>query len=245
MAPQKNDILQGTLVLLVLKTLASNGRMHGYAVTTHIQEVSADLLRVEEGSLYPALHRLAQYMSRTVSFVIRSNRVGTAGLLQDIQRAVWAVNSNLPLANVETMGDIYERSMSRTSLTLMLLVITGAMALLLGLVGIYGMISYMVSQRTRDIGIRIALGAPTATLKWMFLSQGLRLVGIGVVLGLGGAVVLTRLMNTLLFGVTALDPATYVAVSALLVAAAVAAIYLSVRRVVRIDPMQVCLRSVS
>jgi predicted permease len=185
---------------------------------------------------------LAPYMSRTVSFVIRSQRVGTAGFLRDVQDAIWSVNGNLPLGSVQTMGDLYGQSMARTSLTLTLLGITGAMALLLGLVGIYGMIGYVVSQRASDIGIRMALGASNAALQRMFLRQGLLLVAAGVALGLGGAVTLSRLMETLLFGVTPLDLSTYAGVSALLLVAASLAIYLPVRRVVRFDPMQLCLR---
>jgi ABC-type antimicrobial peptide transport system permease subunit len=177
-----------------------------------------------------------------VSFVIRSQRVGTAGFLPDVQDAIWSVNGSLPLGSVQTMGDMYGRSMARTSLTLMLLGLTGAMALLLGLVGVYGMISYVVSQRAADIGIRMALGASNAALKRMFLRQGLLLVAAGVALGLGGAVALSGLMETLLFGVTPLDLPTYAGVSALLLVAAALAIYLPVRRVVRIDPMQLCLR---
>jgi ABC-type antimicrobial peptide transport system permease subunit len=116
------------------------------------------------------------------------------------------------------------------------------MALLLGLVGIYGMISYVVSQRARDIGIRMALGAPNAALKRMFLRQGLLLVAAGMALGLGAAAALSRLMETLLFGVTPLDLPTYAGVSGMLLAAAVFAIYLPVRRIVGVNAMQLCLR---
>ncbi len=177
-------------------------------------------------------------MSRTVSFIVRSERVGTAGFLEDIQDAIWSVDGSLPLANVQTMNDYYERSMARTSLTLVLLTITGAMALLLGLVGVYGVISHMLSQRTKEIGIRIALGAQNADLKRMLLSQVLLLVTVGVALGLGGAATLSGFLESQLFGVTALDPTTYLVVSALLVAAAALAGYLPARRVIRIDPVQ-------
>jgi predicted permease len=199
--------------------------------------------RAAPGTVYLTLaDNMAQYMSRTVSFAIRGQRVGTAGFLQDVQDAIWSVNDNLPLGSVQTMGDLYEQSMARTSLTLTLLAITGAMALLLGLVGIYGMISYVVSQRARDIGIRMALGAPNAALKRMFLRQGLLLVAAGMALGLGAAAALSRLMETLLFGVTPLDLPTYAGVSGMLLAAAVFAIYLPVRRIVGVNAMQLCLR---
>ena len=122
---------------------------------------------------------LAPYMSRDAYFFIRSERVGTAGFIDEIQRAIWSVNGSVPLGRVQTMGELYRRSTARTSLTLVLLSITGAMALALGLVGIYGVISYMFTQRTREIGIRMALGARNAALKRMLLSQVLRVVGVG------------------------------------------------------------------
>lgn len=176
-------------------------------------------------------------LGRFVSFVIRSERVGTAGFLEDIQAAVWSVNGNLPLAGVQTMGDLYQRSIARTSLTLTLLAITGAMALLLGLVGIYGVVSYTLSQRTREVGIRMALGAPSAQLEGMLVGQVLLLVLIGIALGLGAAVTLTRLMESLLFGVATLDPVTYFVVATVLLATTTLASWLPARRVMRIDPM--------
>ena len=112
------------------------------------------------------------------------------------------------------------------------------MALTLGLVGIYGVISYVLAQRTREIGIRMALGAQANALRGMLLAHVLALVSAGVALGLGGAAALSRLMRSLLFGVTPLDPTTYVAVSVALVAAALLAGYLPARRVTRVDPMQ-------
>jgi predicted permease len=181
---------------------------------------------------------LSQFLSRTVTFVVRSERVGMVGFLEDLQRAVWSLNSNLPLGSVQTLGDLYDRSMARTSLTLVLLAIAGSMALGLGLVGIYGVISYMLSLRTREIGIRMALGAHSASLKRLLLRQVLALVLVGTALGLGGAVALAQVMKSQLFGVTALDPATYATVAILLVATAAIAGYLPARHVTRVDPMQ-------
>jgi predicted permease len=190
-------------------------------------------------SVYLTLsYPLAQFQARRVSFVIRSERVGTAGLIADIQSAIWSIDRSLPLASVETLGDIYDRSMARTSLTLVLLGITAAMALLLGLLGIYSVISYMLAQRTREMGIRMALGARNSSLRRLLLGQVVALVGVGVAVGLVGAAGLTQLMESLLFGVTALDPITYVAVCAMLVVTALAAGYLPARRVTRIDPMR-------
>jgi ABC-type antimicrobial peptide transport system permease subunit len=179
---------------------------------------------------------LAQFVSRNVHFVVRSDRAGTPELLREIERAVWSVNGSLPLGSVATLGEVYDRSMARTSLTLVLLAITAAMALVLGLVGIYGVLSYVVAQRTREIGIRIALGAQQNQVNRVMLGHVLALVGVGVALGLGGAALLTRLMESLLFGVGALDPATYAAVSALLIVTGGLAGYLPARRATRVDP---------
>ncbi len=181
---------------------------------------------------------VAQYASRTMFFFVRSERTGTAAFAEELHRAVWAVNPNVPLGSVEPLGAQYERSMARRSLTLVLLAITSGMALLLGLIGIYAVIAYALTQRTRELGIRLALGARPGTLKGMLLGHVLALVAVGVALGIGGAAVMTRLMESLLFGVTALDPATYGAVSAVVFAIGLLAGYLPVRRVTRIDPMQ-------
>jgi predicted permease len=186
----------------------------------------------------PQSEFLAQFASRTVFFFVRSERVGTTGFTRDLERAIWSAYPELPLGSVQTLGEIHASSMARTSLTLVLLAITGSMALLLGLVGIYGAISYMVAQRTREIGIRLALGAQNAALKRMLVSQVLLLVGVGVALGLGGAAALSRFMRSLLFGVTPLDPATFVVVPLVLVATALLAGYWPARRVTRIDPMR-------
>jgi predicted lysophospholipase L1 biosynthesis ABC-type transport system permease subunit len=142
-----------------------------------------------------AADRLVPYIVRTVSFVIRSERVGTAGFLEDVQQAVWSVNADLPLASVQTLEDVHRRSLERTSLTLVLLAIIGGMALLLGVVGIYGVLSYALSQRTREVGIRIALGAQNSTVQRLFFRQGLSVVAIGAAIGLAGAAALTRLMG--------------------------------------------------
>jgi hypothetical protein len=178
-----------------------------------------------------------RFLISNTHFVVRSVRAGTPALLRDIEQAVWSVDGNLPLGDIATLGDVYDRSLARTSLMLVLLGITASMALALGLVGIYGVLSYVVAQRTREIGIRIALGARSPQLKRVLLGQVLVLVGIGVALGLGGAALLTRLMESQLFGVRALDPATYVAVTLILVVTGVFAGYLPARRATRVDPV--------
>ncbi|MGD1091015.1 MAG: ABC transporter permease [Bryobacteraceae bacterium] len=176
--------------------------------------------------------------NRSGSFVIRTNRAATESFLAEARQAIWSVNANLPVYSVQTLKDVYDQSMARTSFTLVMLAIAGAMALVLGIVGIYGVIAYAVSQRTREIGIRIALGAEAAGLQRMFVRDGLLLAGIGAALGLGVAVAVTRLMSSLLFGITALDPVTYAFVSAVLIAAAALASYVPARRATEVDPVE-------
>lgn len=175
---------------------------------------------------------------RTVTFVVRSDRTGTESFLKEVRQAVWSVNSSLPLASVQTMQEIYGQSLARTSFTLVILGIAGAMALVLGIIGIYGVLSYAASQRRREIGIRLALGAQQSELRRMFVLSGLVLAGIGVTIGLAAAVGLMRLMKSLLFGISPLDPLTYVAVPVVLVAAAVLASYLPARCAAAVDPVE-------
>jgi putative ABC transport system permease protein len=175
---------------------------------------------------------------RGQAFAIRSSRTGSASFLNEVRQAVWSVNPDLPIAGVLTMQEIYGRSMARTAFTLVMLSIAAGMALLLGVVGIYGVVSYTVSQRTREIGIRMALGAPQQSVRQMFLRQGLLLTAIGVVCGLAAAAGLTRLMKTLLFEVSPLDPLTYCAVSLVLAAAALLASYVPARRATTIEPVE-------
>jgi ABC-type antimicrobial peptide transport system permease subunit len=119
-----------------------------------------------------------------------------------------------------------------------MLAIAGTMALALGILGIYGVISYAVSQRTREIGIRMALGAKKSELVWMFVRSALVLTGVGMAIGLGAAAALMRLMRTLLFGISPLDPVTFIAVPVTLAAAAALASYLPARRTTAVDPVE-------
>ncbi len=138
---------------------------------------------------------LPMFLPRRVTFAIRSDRADTESVLNQVREAVWSVNSSLPLAQVRTLGDLYDQSMARTSFTLVMLVIAGAMALLLGVSGLYGVISYSVSQRQREIGIRMALGARAPDIRGLFVRRGLVLAGIGMALGLVVAAGFTRLMR--------------------------------------------------
>ena len=175
---------------------------------------------------------------RTMAYAIRSSRAGSASLMEEVRRAVWAVNPDLPLADVRTVREIQDRSMARTSFTLVMLSLAAGMALILGLVGIYGVISYSVAQRTREIGIRLALGAREQEVRRMFLGHGLMLSGIGVACGAAAALAATRLMKSLLFEISPTDPVTYGAVSTVLVGAALLASYLPARRATRIAPLE-------
>jgi FtsX-like permease family len=175
--------------------------------------------------------------TRTVTFVIRSERAGTESFLNEARTAVWSVNSELPLASVRTMQEVYDKAVARTSFTLVMLGIAGAMALALGIIGIYGVMSYTVSQRKREIGIRLALGAQGGDVLQMVLRQGTSLALVGVVIGIAAAFALTRLMTNLLFGVTAHDPLTFAAVAVLLILVALLACYIPARRATLIDPI--------
>ncbi len=180
----------------------------------------------------------ADQVWRGQAITIRSTRASALGFLKEVRQSVWSVNPDLPIADVRTVREIYDRSMARTAFTLTMLSISAAMALLLGIVGIYGVISYTVSQRTREIGIRIALGAPQSSVRGMFIREGLVLAAIGVACGVAAAAGLTHLMTSLLFEVSPLDPVTYVAVSLGLAAAALLASYIPARRATAIEPVE-------
>jgi putative ABC transport system permease protein len=177
------------------------------------------------------------YVLRGPVFAIRSTRAGSESFVKEIQQAIWSVNANLPITKTRTLEEVYRGSMARSSFTLVMLAIAGSMALLLGVVGIYGVISYSVSQRTREIGIRIALGAQPRTLRAMVVRNGVLLASIGVAFGLAGAAALTRIMASFLFDVSALDPLTYCAVSAGLLAAAAAASYIPAHKASSVNPV--------
>ncbi len=179
----------------------------------------------------------APMVRRSLTFVIRSPRVGSESFLKEVRQAVWSVDASLPIANIHSLDYFYQKSMARTSFTLVMLGLAGAMALLLGAVGLYGVIAYSVSQRKREIGVRLALGAQQHEITGMFVRHALLLAGTGVACGLAAAMALMRLMSSLLFRVSPADPVTYGAVSVGLVATAVLASYLPSRRAAKVDPM--------
>jgi putative ABC transport system permease protein len=178
-----------------------------------------------------------QFVQRSMAYVVRSSRLQSPGFLGEVQQAVWSINPNLPLARVRTMQQIYNESMAQTSFVLVILGIAASVTLLLGLVGIYGVIAYIVSQRRREVGIRMALGAQGESVQRIFVSRGLSLAAIGLVLGLVSAAALMRLLSSLLFGVNPFDPLTYLAVTVSLGGVALIATWLPARQATRIDPM--------
>jgi len=176
-------------------------------------------------------------VNRGITFVVRSPRAGSAAFLSQVQQAVRSVNGELPLAETGTVGELYTKSMARTSFTLIMLCVAGSMALLLGIVGIYGVISYAVSQRTREIGIRMALGAQRDHLTGMFVRQGLLLAGIGAIFGVGAAFATMRFMASILFKVSPMDPLTYAFSTIAVMGIALLACYLPSRRASQVNPV--------
>ncbi len=175
---------------------------------------------------------------REVLYAIRSSRAGSESLMNDVRRAVWSVDANLPLFKFRTQEYFYSRSMARTSFTLVMLGVAAALALLLGLVGLYGVIAYSASQRRREIGIRIALGAQRSAVTAMFVRQGLWMAGAGVACGLVVALAATRLLRSLLFHVSPMDPLTYGCAALALCAAGALASYIPSRRTASVDPVE-------
>ena len=220
-----------------LKKCHQRSCLRGAQVLAIGWHIAAALNHLADQLIWRELNGDPIQVRRSLTYVVRSGRTGSAAFVDEIGRAIWAVNPNLPMASVRTMQEIYTRSLARTSFTLVMLAIAGAMALLLGVAGVYGVISYSVSQRTREIGIRVALGAQRGEVTRLFVAHGLRLAALGVGCGLAVAFALTRLMSSLLFDVKASDPLTFGAVSLGLAAAAVVASYLPALSAASVDPV--------
>jgi FtsX-like permease family len=229
----------GTPSAAVGKHLREFSGMPWHEVIGVIQDVRENGVQEKAPAIVywaPLVHNRFDPALRTATFVIQSERAGTESFLNEVRGAVWSVNSELPLASIRTMQTVYDQSVARTSFTLVMLGIAGAMAFVLGIIGIYGVMSYTVSQRKREIGIRLALGAQGRDVLQMVLKQGTKLAMVGVVIGIGAAFALTRLMTNLLFGVTAHDPLTFVSVAILLILVVLLACYIPARRATLIDP---------
>ncbi len=176
------------------------------------------------------------YIQRSLGYVIRTSRLQSADFIREVQQAVWSINPNLPLARIRTLQQLYDESMAQTSFTLVILGIAAAVTLLLGVVGIYGVIAYVVAQRRREIGIRMALGARAPDVQRMFVLRGMIVTGVGLVVGVGAALAVMRLLRVILFGISPFDPLTYGAVVAGLATVALLATWLPARRATATDP---------
>jgi ABC-type antimicrobial peptide transport system permease subunit len=157
-------------------------------------------------------------------------------MLPAVRNEIWALDSRLPVSNVQTGRELLTDASARTTFTMVMLGIAAFVALLLGTIGVYGVISYIVSQRLREFGIRLAIGAERTHIQRMVVGQGLKVAAIGVAVGLVGGLALTRLMQALLFGVSATDPLTFAAVSVVLLGVSAFAAYLPARRASSVDP---------
>src|SRR5437667_12330095 len=158
-------------------------------------------------------------------------------LVPALRQAVWSIDANQPIANIRTMEKIVADSIAQPRLSMLLMGSFGALALILAAVGIYGLLSYAVTQRTQELGIRMALGAQLSDVLSLVMKQGMTLAVIGAAIGLVGAFALTRLIRTLLFGVTATDASTFILVSGVLLSVALLACYLPARRATKVDPL--------
>jgi putative ABC transport system permease protein len=163
--------------------------------------------------------------------------VDPASMAATVRKTVWEIDKDQPVSNVQTMEAILADSIARQRFSMVLLAIFAGVALVLAGVGIYGVMSYSVAQRTHEIGIRMALGAQTGAVLKLALGYGMKLVIIGIAIGLIAAFALTRVMSTLLFGVTATDPTTFTLISLLLIGVAALASYIPARRATKVDPM--------
>jgi len=178
------------------------------------------------------------WVRRDMAYVIRSMRPAPATMMPEVREAIRRVKPNLPVANVRTLDKILARSMARTSFTLVMLGIAAVAALLLGTVGIYGVISYIFAQRTREMGVRIALGATFQDVRWLVLRRGAAVACAGVVIGVAAAIGLTRFISALLYGVKAADTTTFAVAAAIVVGISLLASYLPARRAAKVDPVQ-------
>jgi predicted permease len=174
---------------------------------------------------------------RSLVYAIRTARPHPESMLTEVRQVIWAENPNLPLANVRTVAEILDRSMARTAFTLVMLGLAAAAAVLLGAIGTYGVISYTVSQRTREIGVRMALGAQRIDVSRMVLRQGGLVAALGIAVGLGAAIGLTRLMSALLYGVGTADPLTFVGTALSVGLVTLIASVIPARRATAVDPV--------
>ena len=175
-------------------------------------------------------------VERALTYALRTDRVHDTGLLRDLQLAVWAVNPTLPLARIETVQEVFDRTTAQLSFTLVALGLAAAVTLLLGVVGIYGVIAYVVAQRRREVAIRMALGADARVVIGLFVRHGIATVALGLGAGALLSVTATRALAAWLYDVSPFDPLAYAAAVSLLGVVAVAAVWLPARAATRVSP---------
>ena len=191
-----------------------------------------------ESSAAPQMYRaVAQISNLNLTLVVRTKN-DPAALADAVRREVRAVDPNEPVFAVRTMEDVVATAMAERRFTMLLLALFAATALALSAIGIYGVMAYFVTQRTHEIGIRMALGASRRDVVGMVLRQGVRLAAAGVVAGVIGALLVTRAISALLYNVSPRDPGTLIALSATLTAVALLACYIPARRATRVDPIR-------
>jgi putative ABC transport system permease protein len=209
-------------------------------IVRHVEHSNLAGLSAASGEVYTPfsqipVENLPRYVRR-VNLLVRTN-VEPLSLAQSVRAQIAALDRDQPVFNVRTMEQAVARSVAARRFSMILLSVFAVLALVLAAVGIYGVISYSVAQRTREVGIRMALGAQTTDVLKLVVRDGLKLVVIGVAVGLVGAFMLTRLMTTLLFGVTPTDVVTYATVALTLIGVALAACYIPARRATKVDPL--------
>jgi predicted permease len=202
-----------------------------------VADVKHISIREESAPEMYVLYTQKQWPSMLNMRVALRTRTDPASVTQSVRDAIHSIDPDLPLAKVATLTTLVSESLSQPRFAMLLLTSFGLLALLLASIGMYGVISYSVMQRTQEIGIRMALGAERRNVFGMVLGQGARLALLGIGIGLIGALGVTRMMAGFLYGVQAADPLTYAAVSLLLVAITVLASYLPARRATRVDPI--------
>jgi hypothetical protein len=175
-------------------------------------------------------------VERALVYAVRSDRVREAGLLRDVQQATWAVHPALAISRVETVDDVYRRATAQGSFALLILSLASGVTLLLGVVGIYGVIAYVVAQRRREVGIRLALGATGQDVVRLFMGRGLAIVAVGLATGTVAAAAGSSALTTLLFGVDRLDLAVYVSAIVVLAIVGALAIWLPARQAATTEP---------
>jgi putative ABC transport system permease protein len=179
---------------------------------------------------------MAQSQSLFMSLAVRASG-NPMQMVAAVRGQVWAGDKNQPVTNIETMEGLMAKSVAPRRFNLLLLGVFALVGLALAGVGLYGVMSYTVTQRTREIGVRMAMGAQTGDMLRLVIGEGVKLALIGVLLGVGGALALTRLLTTLLFGVSATDPLTFIVIAAVLIIVALSAGWIPARRATKVDPM--------